>query len=208
MKNSPRRPFNSSGGSSRNNRPFVPNKDQMMDSSGPAGKIRGTPQQVMEKYMNLGRDTLSSGDYVMAESFFQHAEHYRRFITTKREERLEREQQASHQNRRVPTEEAPEVLERTTSEAAAESLKVPENPPKIESEHPIESTTRGGKEREAEQNQLPAFLNPRRPRVTITKTHPSPGSSGEEGVPDETQKKPRRRITRPKSTESDTLKEE
>jgi hypothetical protein len=35
---------------------------------------------VAEKYMSLARDALASGDLVMAESYFQHAEHYNRII--------------------------------------------------------------------------------------------------------------------------------
>lgn len=40
--------------------------------------MRGTAQTVAEKYHQLGRDAQSSGDNVMAESYYQHAEHYYR----------------------------------------------------------------------------------------------------------------------------------
>ena len=50
------------------------------ESSGPDGKIRGTAQQVFDKYQALGRDAQSSGDRVAAEGFLQHAEHYFRII--------------------------------------------------------------------------------------------------------------------------------
>jgi hypothetical protein len=43
-------------------------------------RIRGTAQQLFEKYLQLGRDATSSGDRVMAESYFQHAEHYFRIL--------------------------------------------------------------------------------------------------------------------------------
>ncbi|MGY8990555.1 MAG: DUF4167 domain-containing protein [Rhodospirillales bacterium] len=52
------------------------------DSSGPDGKIRGTAQQVFDKYQSLGRDASSAGDRVAAEGFLQHAEHYFRIIAT------------------------------------------------------------------------------------------------------------------------------
>ena len=52
----------------------------MFDSSGPDLRIRGTAQQLFEKYLQLGRDASSSGDRVMAESYFQHAEHYFRIL--------------------------------------------------------------------------------------------------------------------------------
>ncbi|MFC7551674.1 DUF4167 domain-containing protein [Pseudoroseomonas wenyumeiae] len=43
-------------------------------------RLRGTAQQLFEKYLQLGRDATGSGDRVMAESYFQHAEHYFRIL--------------------------------------------------------------------------------------------------------------------------------
>ncbi len=56
------------------------NRNHVFDSSGPDLRIRGTAQQLFEKYLQLGRDASSSGDRVMAESYFQHAEHYFRIL--------------------------------------------------------------------------------------------------------------------------------
>jgi hypothetical protein len=52
----------------------------VFDSSGPDLRIRGTAQQLFEKYLQLGRDATSGGDRVMAEGYFQHAEHYFRIL--------------------------------------------------------------------------------------------------------------------------------
>ena len=51
------------------------------ESNGPDVKIRGTAQQVQEKYLSLARDATSSGDWVSAEAYFQFAEHYHRVIS-------------------------------------------------------------------------------------------------------------------------------
>ena len=56
------------------------NRNHVFDSSGPDLRIRGTSQQLFEKYLQLGRDATGSGDRVMAESYFQHAEHYFRIL--------------------------------------------------------------------------------------------------------------------------------
>jgi Domain of unknown function (DUF4167) len=56
------------------------NRNHVFDSNGPEIRIRGTAQQLFEKYLQLGRDATSSGDRVMAEAFFQHAEHYFRIL--------------------------------------------------------------------------------------------------------------------------------
>ncbi|MEM7696014.1 MAG: DUF4167 domain-containing protein [Pseudomonadota bacterium] len=52
------------------------------ESNGPDVKIRGSALQVADKYAQLARDAQSSGDRVMAENYFQHAEHYYRIVAT------------------------------------------------------------------------------------------------------------------------------
>jgi hypothetical protein len=54
--------------------------NRVFDSSGPDGKVRGTPAQIIEKYNQLHRDAQLSGDRVSAENFAQHAEHYTRIL--------------------------------------------------------------------------------------------------------------------------------
>lgn len=50
------------------------------ESNGPDVKIRGSAQQIAEKYATLARDAHSAGDRVMSENYLQHAEHYNRII--------------------------------------------------------------------------------------------------------------------------------
>ncbi|WP_245903494.1 DUF4167 domain-containing protein [Humitalea rosea] len=56
------------------------NRNHVFDSSGPDMRMRGTAQQLFEKYLQVGRDATGAGDRVMAESYFQHAEHYFRIL--------------------------------------------------------------------------------------------------------------------------------
>jgi hypothetical protein len=56
------------------------NRNHVFDSNGPEIRIRGTAQQLFEKYLQLGRDATSGGDRVTAEAYFQHAEHYFRIL--------------------------------------------------------------------------------------------------------------------------------
>lgn len=64
------------------------------ESNGPDVKVRGTAQHIAEKYAQLARDSQSSGDPVMAESYFQHAEHYWRIVLAAQEQMT---QQYGHQ---------------------------------------------------------------------------------------------------------------
>ena len=54
--------------------------NRVFDSSGPEGKVRGTPAQLIEKYQFLARDAQLGNDRVAAENFLQHAEHYTRML--------------------------------------------------------------------------------------------------------------------------------
>lgn len=54
--------------------------------NGPDVKIRGTAQHIAEKYLQLGRDAQATGDYVAAENYFQHGEHYLRIIASAQEQ--------------------------------------------------------------------------------------------------------------------------
>jgi hypothetical protein len=62
-----------------NHRPG-PRLPSVIESHGPSGKIRGNAAQLVDRYALLGKDALREGDAVMAEAFFQHAEHYRRLM--------------------------------------------------------------------------------------------------------------------------------
>lgn len=55
-------------------------RNQTFDSNGPGVRLRGTAHQIYEKYLTLGRDATASGDRIMSENYFQHADHYFRII--------------------------------------------------------------------------------------------------------------------------------
>jgi Domain of unknown function (DUF4167) len=72
---------NNGGGNNNNPNRKGPNPlTRNYESNGPDVKIRGSAQQIAEKYTTLARDSQSSGDRVMAENYLQHAEHYNRII--------------------------------------------------------------------------------------------------------------------------------
>eukprot|EP00003_Mantamonas_plastica_P032184 TRINITY_DN8654_c0_g1_i1.p2 TRINITY_DN8654_c0_g1~~TRINITY_DN8654_c0_g1_i1.p2 ORF type:complete len:191 (-),score=30.27 TRINITY_DN8654_c0_g1_i1:93-665(-) len=100
--------------SKTNNRPRTVGNivNRVFDSSGPEGKVRGTPQQIIDKYNQLARDAQLSNDRVAAENFQQHAEHYLRLLSVAQKEMdAQREQQEREQQERRDRQEA-ERLER------------------------------------------------------------------------------------------------
>ena len=56
-------------------------KNQTFESTGPEVKLRGSAQQLHEKYLSLARDALSTGDRINAEGYFQFADHYFRIVS-------------------------------------------------------------------------------------------------------------------------------
>ena len=41
--------------------------------------------KLLEKYLHLGKEALSSGDKILSENYFQHADHFSRIIESKKE---------------------------------------------------------------------------------------------------------------------------
>jgi len=72
--------------------------NRVYESNGPDVKVRGTAQTVADKYLQLGRDALASGDTVMSESYFQHAEHYLRILAAAQAYNQQFQQQSRRPN--------------------------------------------------------------------------------------------------------------
>ena len=109
------------------------------ESNGPEVKIRGTAQQVQEKYLALARDANVSGDWISAEAFFQFAEHYYRISNPeggngagKGQNRDGKKQSPSVPQ---PADQAP-AGEAPVIDTAAAALAVASNPENVETEKP------------------------------------------------------------------------
>jgi Domain of unknown function (DUF4167) len=79
--------------------------NRVFESTGPDGKVRGTPQQIIDKYQALARDAQVSGDRVAAESYLQHSEHYSRLLVEAQRQQLEVRQQERDDNQPRGSEE-------------------------------------------------------------------------------------------------------
>lgn len=103
--------------------------NRVFDSSGPEGKVRGTPQQIIDKYQQLTRDAQLSGDRVAAENFKQHAEHYMRMLSEAQREAEARRVQHDRENREKQAQRDQERQERDAQrEAVAVEQVVPTDP--------------------------------------------------------------------------------
>jgi hypothetical protein len=73
--------------------------NRVFDSSGPEGKVRGTPQQIIDKYNQLARDSQLSNNRVATENFQQHSEHYVRLLADAQREMDARREQQDRENK-------------------------------------------------------------------------------------------------------------
>ena len=71
--------------------------NRVFDSSGPVGKVRGTPRQIIDKYQALAQDAMLAGDRIAQESFLQFAEHYLRLLGEAQREVEERANKAGQE---------------------------------------------------------------------------------------------------------------
>jgi hypothetical protein len=63
-----------------NGKRHPPSRNHSVESNGPDVKVRGTAQQVLDRYLVLARDAYTSGDRIASESYFQYADHYHRLV--------------------------------------------------------------------------------------------------------------------------------
>tara|TARA_B100000401_G_scaffold193127_1_gene130184 strand:- start:1618 stop:1956 length:339 start_codon:yes stop_codon:yes gene_type:complete len=75
VKNRRSRPFKRSN--NRNNDNFANGNNNT--------RVRGNLSTVLEKYKVLAKDATAAGDYISAENFMQHAEHYSRLLNERQD---------------------------------------------------------------------------------------------------------------------------
>lgn len=120
---------------SNRNRPSGGNVvNRVFDSNGPEGKVRGTPQQIIDKYNQLARDAQLANDRVATENFQQHAEHYLRMLSEAQREQDAKREEQERQNRERQAERDRERAQRQERES---QQKVQEEP---QQQQPVQDT--------------------------------------------------------------------
>ena len=96
--------------------------NRVFDSSGPEGRVRGTPQQIIDKYQSLASDAMLAGDRIAHENFLQHSEHYSRLLVVAQKEldAKREQQQKQHENRSINNAGKEEEQLDTTAQGEAE----------------------------------------------------------------------------------------
>ncbi len=156
------------GNQGNQQRRFVNRSNQVLESTGPEGRLRGTAQQLVEKYTALARDAASGGDPVLLQNYWQHAEHYQRLVNEIQEETAsferEREAQRQQQAQNQPTSDTIEIADGAAPVEGSEQPRTEQrSDQRPERRH--ESRQQHQRPREPrrdieEDNELPSFLQP------------------------------------------------
>ena len=148
-----------------NNRPSGGNIiNRVFDSSGPDGKVRGTPQQIIDKYQQLHRDAQLSGDRVAAENFAQHAEHYLRMLSEALAEVEKAREAQEEQNRQRQAERDRERVERLKAQEEAAAKQAAEQPDVVAEPAQEQQTQDSGLVETPESQPKPRRPRARKPR--------------------------------------------
>lgn len=191
MRTSNKRPRNKNNNRNRSNNPGGNVVNRVFDSSGPDGKVRGTPQQIIDKYNQLARDAQLSNDRVNAENFQQHAEHYMRMLSeAQREQDARREQQEREQDARREQQERENrerQAQRDAERAARSENDNSDNDPARAPQPDLVDMTRDGDSGLVETPEAKAEEKPKKPRAPRKprkKPEPKPEASADTPAPD------------------------
>lgn len=168
------------------------------ESNGPDVKIRGNAGHIAEKYQNLARDALSNGDTVMAENYYQHAEHYSRIVAAAQQNTAQnnsnnRPDDSQNSNGRGPQ---PDI------EGVPAEVALNENSNEVADA----SKDAGGKPEEGRSRRKPRA--PRNEDDTADRKTEEVASSASSSVESEVENKPKGRTRRPRTPRKEVISDD
>lgn len=140
-------------------------------------KLKGNPKQLLDKYKSLARDAIQAGDRILAENYFQHADHYQRLVNERTQRRPEHQPRPQQQQQQ----QQPNFVDDGINGAQAAGPQRDEKPTvavdTLSEPAPVEAPNAGGSgdEAKAEPAQAPR-PRARRPR----KPAPAPKADGDQ----------------------------
>ena len=86
------------------------------------GRNNHNAPKLIEKYENLAREALSSGDKILSENYFQHADHFTRILNEQEDYKKARYDSTNEINKELPEENVTEeevIVEETKSKVVS-----------------------------------------------------------------------------------------
>ncbi len=173
------------------------NPNRALDSNGPEVRIRGTANQIYDKYIALARDASSSGDRIKAENCLQHAEHYFRILRAAQQ--TQQSQSPHHSSSEGSTNEQPSIENGSDRSNGHSSDRTNERSNDRTDERGPDRHSRGRDRNE----RVVASDEEDKPEAAAT-PEDAPVSTQDEETPEEKPKRRRaKRTTKPAAKESD-----
>ncbi len=87
------------------------------------GRNNHNASKLIEKYSNLAREALSSGDKILSENYFQHADHFTRILNDQDAQRKLNSQNSDHSKSQQNIAEVDKELNETDDKKAITQIK-------------------------------------------------------------------------------------
>lgn len=195
MRSSKTRPRSKSSRNNSSHRSVGNIVNRVFDSSGPEGKVRGTPQQIIEKYNQLARDAQLSNDRVALENFQQHSEHYTRMLSEALREQEARREQHEQSQQRERSQQRDDGPDTPASEVAAQ--------PEV-----ADAAPQGESPRAPQRRRAPDPASAPQPDVIDPAVGPARDEDGDSGLvatpEDQASAQPKPRVSRPRTRKKPT----
>jgi len=152
-------------------KPRQSSRNRNYESGGSDNKVRGSAQQILDKFLALARDATSAGDRIAAEGYFQHAEHYYRVLNKDRDDQPKNTQNDRPQRDDRPQQNAAPQGRDTAPQPSADAAPQEQAAPEVPVDAPVEATV-----------EIPKPRRKRRPSKAIAE----PAAEANADVSDET----------------------
>ena len=88
------------------------------------GRNNHNASKLIEKYNNLAREALSSGDKILSENYFQHADHFTRILADQEKQRKSRYEDNSTSSNLEKTDENKVLKDTTKNDSSEDKVEV------------------------------------------------------------------------------------
>ncbi len=166
------------GGGGRQSNPL----NRVFESNGPDVKVRGNAQTIADKYLQLARDAISSGENVNAENYFQHAEHYLRIVAAAQafNQQNQQAQQAQNQQRREDNDSEGNAASGNAGNADSENKEAASGEEGGASDNSRQSNRRGNRGQRGNGRQRPAAADGEETVTPTEEARPAASSEGDD----------------------------
>ncbi len=92
-----------------------------------SGRNNHSASKLVEKYNNLAREALSTGDKILSENYFQHADHFMRVLSEREIQKKMFDNKSSKEDEKILLKKVDKHVENSSQSKEIENTKVEQN---------------------------------------------------------------------------------